>query len=447
MALLQQRKIIAVFGAAANPWEVQVAHGLEAPNGDAITPNKVDVQSVEVEFAGSTVGFPASSCVVTAIDDTNITLQLPAAVQFPGEIPAVARVWVHVERVHTYVGYYDANQQPTPRFPAGAGGGGALDPAPGPVFYVDQAVGQPGNPGTRKNPVDTIIAAQALGIGLGVAFTVEVDAGTYDEAIVWIPGMTLRGSSENVTLRTVAGAPTILRPPGGGSGLIENIRILNQAGGFAAISDQDGGGDHLEIRNCMIAGDLGLGAVGINAQGANVRCFNCEIEGDVHHGGDGLFLIHCQIAGDSAFPLVQDAGSNLMMQDCSVIATNAAPGAHAVAFDGSPSGTIMRSLLISTGGSGLDLVNGADVRASLNLLDGPATITCDGASTIGLGMNQYDPALAVLAGTTNLEQVMDDFSVANLNAASWAAPAPPVSLLTALDRMAAQVAALGVPIP
>ena len=110
---------------------------------------------------------------------------------------------------------------------------------------------------------------------------------------------------------------------------------------------------------------------------------------------------------------------------------------------------IVDSRLVAAGGSALDTINGSICDLSLCQLAGTAAdITVDAASTLNIGMNQYDPTAIAVAGTLNLAQDCSDLGVSQLAAGSWAAPAPPVSMLTALDRMAAAVAnVIGFPIP
>ena len=445
MALLQQRKIECVFGAPGNPWELVTPHGLQAPNGTGILPTKADPLAVEIEFATETVSIPARSCVVTAIDTVNVTLRLPPVASWP-VAPLSATVWLHVERVHSYVGYYDSAQPAIPRMPGG-GGGAPVPSAPGTTFYVDQAVGNDTWPGSRAYPVATIAAALILAGTTGAPCRIEIDPGVYAEPIAMFTGLTVRGSAPGVVI-TPVGVDCIVRGAGVGACSIENLRVAaSGGGGFAAVHDLGAVGTLLDVSECYL--EAAAADFAILTAGQNARFFDCDIKGAVLHTGDGCFLQHCRQAVDIPIPaLLNLAGANLDMKDVSVFNANAGAGAHAIQDDAGPSTRIDNCVILTNGGSALDTLNAANTTLVFNRLAGTAAdITVDAASTLLMGMNQYDPTAAVIAGTLTLIQDSSDLGTSQLNVANWAAPTPPTNMLTAIDRMATLLVTLNLAVP
>lgn len=100
MTVLWKASKLLVFGAPATPWVQTIAHGL-TEDGFPRMPTRVTIESVTVGFPNDKLyAYPSRAAMVTAVDQQNITVQLPPGTSFH-TTPNTAQVRVMVEYLNT----------------------------------------------------------------------------------------------------------------------------------------------------------------------------------------------------------------------------------------------------------------------------------------------------------------------------------------------------------
>lgn len=444
MAADQEILLPITFGAAATPWEADALHGLNIA-GTAVIPDKFDPVQVLVTLPGiGDVSLP-TSCVTLTADVDRVYARLPDAGAF-GVAPTAGAVWVHVERVHTINGDYDASG----RFagaPALPGGAGAVIPTTGTVYYVDTAVGNDTWRGTSLDPLATITAALALAVPGDV---IRVAQGDYqgEGPLVMIPGVKIMGDGQ-----AFVDTAEIVFPAACGGAWVEGI-AAHVAGGLgdAALVDLSNDDGNVIYRCWLDGPDVGDYAInGIDANDLHVR--GCLIDGIIQLvDSDSIQIAECDQAVDNpAAALFLNGCDDPRVIQNVITQEFDGPGAHGLVCDLGSSEIIQDNTIGVNTGIALYIVASANAREWGNYLyaqGGAGTaVQVDVGATLYMGASTYDLVDRNILGTA-IPQVQDaDTATGSINPANWVA-APPADLVATVDRMAAAVAGLlAAPIP
>jgi len=445
----QTRKIRLDFPAVGTPWQATVPHGLVDRDGNGIVPTLVAPRSVRVEVGGVTEAQPNAIAVLFAVDDTNITMELPPAADWSVP-PTGATVWLHVERVHSIQGLYGgiAEPGPPPR-PVGTGGSGPSGTL-GAIVTVDDVKGNDTYPGTEALPLESVAAALAVPVvgpkRIRVApGTYIVDAGQlHDDLVIEAP-------QGNVQL--ISTTDDVLEVPiGVGDITLIGLNLVTSAGtNKAALRVQQSAGS-VECYHCGFSAPDTTNDFAVFADDSDLSFENCDFDGRV-------FLLNCSsprlvtCGGSADVP----GGSMLLLVSCTNVMlggfsgyqnNSAAPNSHGVTLDDVDGGVVIGASCFGGGGFGFRAVGGTVnlQMAMVQMLGGGGDWELDATSAVSLYPCWYNPGASVLLGTITLTDNLVDHASNGLNPVNWVVV--PTNMQDAMNRMAAAVAGLlGGPIP